>query len=189
MVRNGGRTGIAFTAGFRWALPDRDNKKVEKKQTPVAVTHVIPEADCRLRAEVVHGGVEPAEQTVDPLNAGNQENTKSANEMSKDFDLSGISMSSDFNNDNITTSDKNSQLRDTAQVKNQVFAKSQTDFNTLRYDMLGVTSSDGVSNTLSQEARKTTVGTQQTKTVIKSMSKANSAKSRNLARYNQLIGG
>ncbi len=30
MVRNGGRNGVALTAGFRWALGSKDNKKVEK---------------------------------------------------------------------------------------------------------------------------------------------------------------
>ena len=35
MVRNGGRTGIAFTAGFRWTLSAKDNKKVENKILPL----------------------------------------------------------------------------------------------------------------------------------------------------------
>ena len=29
-------------------------------------------ADCELRAKEAHGGVEPAEHSVDPLNANNQ---------------------------------------------------------------------------------------------------------------------
>ena len=90
MVRNGGRTGIAFTAGFRWALPDKNNKKVENKLQKVT----------------------------------------------------------------------NNTLTRNSSSSNQITAE-----------------------------RKTTVSTQQTKTVIKSQAKANSAKSRNLAKFNTLISG
>ena len=37
--------------------------------------HFGAKADCPLRAKGAHGGVEPAEQPVDPLNAGKQEVT------------------------------------------------------------------------------------------------------------------
>ena len=40
MIRNGGRTGIAFTAGFRWALGNDKDKTVETKPKHISLRGV-----------------------------------------------------------------------------------------------------------------------------------------------------
>ena len=81
MVRNGGRNGIALTAGFRWTLPDKkakkDNKNVIKddkniKEVKSGTVNEVSQIQTKLnKGNLTTNSVEPKENNVKNLTSSN----------------------------------------------------------------------------------------------------------------------